>query len=39
MWLQRTEEPEQDSLQTEYIEDWRQLYEGTYGQGRDALGI
>jgi amino acid adenylation domain-containing protein len=32
------EEPEQDSLQAEYIEDWRKLYEGTYGQGRDAAG-
>jgi amino acid adenylation domain-containing protein len=33
-----TEEPEQDSQKTEFIEDWRQLYEGLYGQGRDAAG-
>jgi amino acid adenylation domain-containing protein len=32
------EEPEQDSQKAEFIEDWRQLYEGLYGQGRDAAG-
>ena len=32
------EEPEQDSQKAEFIEDWRQLYEGLYGQGQDAAG-
>jgi len=32
------EEPEQDSQKAEFIEDWHQLYEGLYGQGRDAAG-
>jgi len=32
------EEPGQHGRQAEYIEDWRQLYEGTYGQGRDEAG-
>ena len=32
------EEPEQDSQKAEFIEDWRQLYEGLYGQGQDAVG-
>ncbi len=32
------EQPEQDNRQAEYIEDWRRIYEGTYGQGKDAAG-
>src|SRR5438270_2725443 len=32
------EEPEQEGLQSEYLEDWRQTYEGTYVQGQDAAG-
>ena len=32
------EQPGRTDRQAEYIEDWRQLYEGTYGQGRDEAG-
>ena len=32
------EAPEHNSKQAEYLEDWRQLYEGLYGRGENAGG-
>ena len=33
------EAPEHNSKQAEYLEDWRQLYEGLYGRGENGREI
>ena len=38
MWLQALKSRSRTASKAEFIEDWRQLYEGLYGQGRDAAG-